>query len=128
MPFLKAKRHRAHSVVPGVRVKVSDRGLPGHEFDPSTTKDPPCRAAISCISGKSFPEYPPRKFPSTYIDTYTTRSGNSDKFGIETVNYDDGVCLLFAATRSRYWGRDSAVYGNDKDRSPASACKQRTDA
>ncbi|GFX16004.1 retrovirus-related Pol polyprotein from transposon TNT 1-94 [Trichonephila clavipes] len=25
---------------------VSDRGLPGHEFDPSTTKDPPCRAAM----------------------------------------------------------------------------------
>ncbi|GFU18458.1 hypothetical protein TNCV_3787601 [Trichonephila clavipes] len=25
---------------------VSDRGLPGHEFEPSTTKDPPCRAAM----------------------------------------------------------------------------------
>ncbi|GFU33361.1 uncharacterized protein TNCV_4362011 [Trichonephila clavipes] len=27
-------------------VWISDRGLPGHEFDPSTTKDPPCRAAM----------------------------------------------------------------------------------
>ncbi|GFS74044.1 hypothetical protein TNCV_2943241 [Trichonephila clavipes] len=23
-------------------LKISDSGLPGHEFDPSTTKDPPC--------------------------------------------------------------------------------------
>ncbi|GFU45739.1 hypothetical protein TNCV_3374061 [Trichonephila clavipes] len=27
-------------------VKVSDRGWLRHEFDPSTTKDPPCRAAM----------------------------------------------------------------------------------
>ncbi|GFV36691.1 protein GVQW3 [Trichonephila clavipes] len=27
-------------------VEVSDRGLPCHEFEPSTTKDPPCRAAM----------------------------------------------------------------------------------
>ncbi|GFT22927.1 hypothetical protein TNCV_1857411 [Trichonephila clavipes] len=27
-------------------VWVSDRGLPCHEFEPSTTKDPPCRAAM----------------------------------------------------------------------------------
>ncbi|GFX10320.1 hypothetical protein TNCV_1867151 [Trichonephila clavipes] len=27
-------------------VWVSDRGLPCHEFEPSTTKDPPCKAAI----------------------------------------------------------------------------------
>ncbi|GFX30992.1 hypothetical protein TNCV_2024951 [Trichonephila clavipes] len=26
-------------------VWVSDRGLPCHEFEPSTTKDPPCRVA-----------------------------------------------------------------------------------
>ncbi|GFW60609.1 kinesin-like protein KIF11 [Trichonephila clavipes] len=26
--------------------KVSDRGMPCHEFEPSTTKDPPCRAAM----------------------------------------------------------------------------------
>ncbi|GFV71081.1 hypothetical protein TNCV_1662391 [Trichonephila clavipes] len=27
-------------------VKVSDRGGPCHEFEPSTTKDPPCRGAM----------------------------------------------------------------------------------
>ncbi|GFW39755.1 hypothetical protein TNCV_4522451 [Trichonephila clavipes] len=27
-------------------VKVSDRGWPYHEFEPSTTKDPPCRDAM----------------------------------------------------------------------------------
>ncbi|GFV71791.1 hypothetical protein TNCV_778081 [Trichonephila clavipes] len=27
-------------------VKVLDRGWPCHEFEPSTTKDPPCRAAM----------------------------------------------------------------------------------
>ncbi|GFV93558.1 hypothetical protein TNCV_1988701 [Trichonephila clavipes] len=27
-------------------VKVSDRGWPCHEFEPSTTKDPPCREAM----------------------------------------------------------------------------------
>ncbi|GFT91550.1 hypothetical protein TNCV_3903431 [Trichonephila clavipes] len=27
-------------------VKGSDRRLSGHEFQPSTTKDPPCRAAM----------------------------------------------------------------------------------
>ncbi|GFV05776.1 hypothetical protein TNCV_5035151 [Trichonephila clavipes] len=27
-------------------VRVSDRGLPCHEFEPSTTKDPPC----GCLS------------------------------------------------------------------------------
>ncbi|GFU50257.1 uncharacterized protein TNCV_300901 [Trichonephila clavipes] len=27
-------------------VKVSDRGWPYHEFEPSTTKDPPCRAVM----------------------------------------------------------------------------------
>ncbi|GFV80429.1 neur_chan_LBD domain-containing protein [Trichonephila clavipes] len=32
---------------------VSDRGLPGHEFDPSTTKDPPCRAAMHVKSVES---------------------------------------------------------------------------
>ncbi|GFT62119.1 hypothetical protein TNCV_3812701 [Trichonephila clavipes] len=26
--------------------KVSDRGLPCHKFEPSTTKDPPCKAAM----------------------------------------------------------------------------------
>ncbi|GFV91575.1 hypothetical protein TNCV_770411 [Trichonephila clavipes] len=26
--------------------QVSDRGLPCHEFEPSTTKDPPCRVAM----------------------------------------------------------------------------------
>ncbi|GFW11431.1 hypothetical protein TNCV_3809501 [Trichonephila clavipes] len=33
--------------------KVSDRGLPGHEFDPSTTKDPPCRAVMHVKSVES---------------------------------------------------------------------------
>ncbi|GFU70241.1 hypothetical protein TNCV_903831 [Trichonephila clavipes] len=27
-------------------VRVSDRGWPCHEFEPGTTKDPPCRAAM----------------------------------------------------------------------------------
>ncbi|GFT62852.1 hypothetical protein TNCV_1606781 [Trichonephila clavipes] len=34
-------------------VKVSDRGLPGHGFEPSTTKDPPCRAAMHVKSVES---------------------------------------------------------------------------
>ncbi|GFV34980.1 hypothetical protein TNCV_2098081 [Trichonephila clavipes] len=34
-------------------VQVSDRGLPGHEFEPSTTKDPPCRAAMHVKSVES---------------------------------------------------------------------------
>ncbi|GFT06286.1 hypothetical protein TNCV_2990571 [Trichonephila clavipes] len=28
------------------KIRISDRGLPCHEFEPSTTKDPPCRAAM----------------------------------------------------------------------------------
>ncbi|GFX06926.1 hypothetical protein TNCV_1202411 [Trichonephila clavipes] len=38
-----------------VRRWVSDRGLPCHEFEPSTTKDPPCRAAMHVKSVESFP-------------------------------------------------------------------------
>ncbi|GFV94569.1 hypothetical protein TNCV_3826361 [Trichonephila clavipes] len=34
-------------------VKVSDRGLPCHEFEPSTTKDPPCRGAMHVTSVES---------------------------------------------------------------------------
>ncbi|GFV66813.1 hypothetical protein TNCV_1780301 [Trichonephila clavipes] len=34
-------------------VYVSDRGLPCHEFEPSTTEDPPCRAAMHVKSVKS---------------------------------------------------------------------------
>ncbi|GFV36670.1 hypothetical protein TNCV_1033461 [Trichonephila clavipes] len=34
-------------------VKVSDRGLPCHEFEPSTTKDPPCRATMHIKSVES---------------------------------------------------------------------------
>ncbi|GFV50936.1 hypothetical protein TNCV_301971, partial [Trichonephila clavipes] len=34
-------------------VKVSDRGLPCHEFEPSTTKDPPSRAAMHAKSVES---------------------------------------------------------------------------
>ncbi|GFU99864.1 hypothetical protein TNCV_1257131 [Trichonephila clavipes] len=34
-------------------VWVSDRGLPCHEFEPSTTKDPPCRAAMHIKSVES---------------------------------------------------------------------------
>ncbi|GFV78367.1 hypothetical protein TNCV_95241 [Trichonephila clavipes] len=34
-------------------VKVSDRSWPCHEFEPSTTKDPPCRAAIHVKSVES---------------------------------------------------------------------------
>ncbi|GFT97391.1 hypothetical protein TNCV_4838181 [Trichonephila clavipes] len=34
-------------------VRVSDRGLPCHEFEPSTTKDPPCRAAMHAKSAES---------------------------------------------------------------------------
>ncbi|GFS95205.1 hypothetical protein TNCV_2705431 [Trichonephila clavipes] len=33
-------------------VKVSDRGLPCHEFEPSATKDPPCRAAMHTKSAE----------------------------------------------------------------------------
>ncbi|GFW54816.1 hypothetical protein TNCV_2654561 [Trichonephila clavipes] len=34
----------------GCGSRVSDRGLPCHEFKPSTTKDPPCRAAMHAKS------------------------------------------------------------------------------
>ncbi|GFY28238.1 hypothetical protein TNCV_4395721 [Trichonephila clavipes] len=34
-------------------VKVSDRGWPCHEFEPSTTKDPPSRAAMHVKSVES---------------------------------------------------------------------------
>ncbi|GFS72872.1 hypothetical protein TNCV_1392791 [Trichonephila clavipes] len=34
-------------------VWVSDRGLPCHEFEPSTTKDPPCWAALHAKSVES---------------------------------------------------------------------------
>ncbi|GFU05851.1 uncharacterized protein TNCV_3394461 [Trichonephila clavipes] len=34
-------------------VWVSDRGLPCHEFEPSTTKDPPCRAVMHVKSVES---------------------------------------------------------------------------
>ncbi|GFS55421.1 hypothetical protein TNCV_1627051 [Trichonephila clavipes] len=34
-------------------VKVSDRGWPCYEFEPSTTKDPPCRAAMLVKSVES---------------------------------------------------------------------------
>ncbi|GFX98522.1 hypothetical protein TNCV_1501001 [Trichonephila clavipes] len=34
-------------------VKVSDRGRPCHEFELSTTKDPPCRAAMHVKYDKS---------------------------------------------------------------------------
>ncbi|GFV67925.1 hypothetical protein TNCV_1872071, partial [Trichonephila clavipes] len=34
-------------------VWVSDRGLPCHEFEPSTTKDPPCRVAMHAKSVES---------------------------------------------------------------------------
>ncbi|GFU46213.1 hypothetical protein TNCV_2155491 [Trichonephila clavipes] len=34
-------------------VKVTDSGLPCHEFEPSTTKDPPCRAAMHVKSVES---------------------------------------------------------------------------
>ncbi|GFS96240.1 transposon Tf2-9 polyprotein [Trichonephila clavipes] len=38
----------------GIRVvKVSGRGWPCHEFDPSTTKDPPCRAVMHVKSVES---------------------------------------------------------------------------
>ncbi|GFT97892.1 hypothetical protein TNCV_2167911 [Trichonephila clavipes] len=30
-------------------VKVSNCGLPCHEFEPSTTKDPPCREAMQLL-------------------------------------------------------------------------------
>ncbi|GFS65228.1 hypothetical protein TNCV_2450861 [Trichonephila clavipes] len=33
--------------------EVSDLGLPCHEFEPSTTKDPPCRAAMHVKSVES---------------------------------------------------------------------------
>ncbi|GFS56416.1 transposable element Tc1 transposase [Trichonephila clavipes] len=34
-------------------VKVSDRGWPCHEFEPSTTKDPPCSGAMHVKSAMS---------------------------------------------------------------------------
>ncbi|GFV84987.1 hypothetical protein TNCV_838611 [Trichonephila clavipes] len=34
-------------------VYVSDHGLPSHEYEPSTTKDPPCRAAMHVKSVES---------------------------------------------------------------------------
>ncbi|GFY05179.1 hypothetical protein TNCV_2206251 [Trichonephila clavipes] len=36
-------------------VKVSDRGCPCHEFEPSTTKDPPCREAmqVKCVESSN---------------------------------------------------------------------------
>ncbi|GFV42200.1 hypothetical protein TNCV_3164311 [Trichonephila clavipes] len=34
-------------------VKVLDRGWPCHEFEPSTTKDPPCRAVVHVKSVES---------------------------------------------------------------------------
>ncbi|GFW16277.1 hypothetical protein TNCV_4264421 [Trichonephila clavipes] len=34
-------------------VKVSDRGFPRHVFEPGTTKDPPCRAAMHVKSVES---------------------------------------------------------------------------
>ncbi|GFW06863.1 hypothetical protein TNCV_3289621 [Trichonephila clavipes] len=34
-------------------VQVTDRGLPCHEFEPSTTKDPPCKAAMHVKSVES---------------------------------------------------------------------------
>ncbi|GFV38612.1 hypothetical protein TNCV_132511 [Trichonephila clavipes] len=34
-------------------VKVSDRGRPSHEFEPSTTKEPPCRGAMHVKSVES---------------------------------------------------------------------------
>lgn len=53
---------------------------------------------LSLFRDLAFPEnlslhIHPENFPD--IDTSTTWNGSSDKFGIETVNYDDGVCLLF---------------------------------
>ncbi|GFX63878.1 hypothetical protein TNCV_4345931 [Trichonephila clavipes] len=44
------QRQTNHATQP---VKVSDRGLPCHEFEPSTTKDPPCRAAMHVKSVES---------------------------------------------------------------------------
>ncbi|GFV92537.1 hypothetical protein TNCV_1744421 [Trichonephila clavipes] len=44
----------ASRTVRGSRVvKVSDRGWLCHEFEPSTTKDPPCRAAMHTKSDES---------------------------------------------------------------------------
>ncbi|GFS76609.1 hypothetical protein TNCV_1622061 [Trichonephila clavipes] len=38
----------------GIRVvKVSDRGWPCHEFEPSTTKDPPCRTAMHTVESSN---------------------------------------------------------------------------
>ncbi|GFT40608.1 uncharacterized protein TNCV_3007841 [Trichonephila clavipes] len=37
----------------GVVLKASDRGWLCHEFEPSTTKDPPCRAAMHAKSVES---------------------------------------------------------------------------
>ncbi|GFV63640.1 hypothetical protein TNCV_626351 [Trichonephila clavipes] len=34
-------------------IKVSDRGWPSHEFDPSTTKEPPCRGEMHVKSDES---------------------------------------------------------------------------
>ncbi|GFT10157.1 hypothetical protein TNCV_1115801 [Trichonephila clavipes] len=40
-------------------VKVLDRGWPWHEFEPSTTKDPPCRAAMHVKSVGREHKHPP---------------------------------------------------------------------
>ncbi|GFW37345.1 hypothetical protein TNCV_4498361 [Trichonephila clavipes] len=43
-------RHKCFTPLRGGRgsrvVKASDRDWPCHEFEPSTTKDPPCRAVM----------------------------------------------------------------------------------
>ncbi|GFT01835.1 hypothetical protein TNCV_4206121 [Trichonephila clavipes] len=43
---------RLHGVAEWYRYR-SDRGLPCHEFEPSTIKDPPCRAAMHVKSVES---------------------------------------------------------------------------
>ncbi|GFU87082.1 hypothetical protein TNCV_4879671 [Trichonephila clavipes] len=38
--------------------RYPDRGLPCHEFEPSTTKDPPCRAATHVKSVEELKRFP----------------------------------------------------------------------
>ncbi|GFW58701.1 RNA-directed DNA polymerase from mobile element jockey [Trichonephila clavipes] len=49
--FVKIRCHAVAST--RKRSAVSDRGLPCHEFEPSATKDPPCRAAMHVKSVES---------------------------------------------------------------------------
>ncbi|GFY35674.1 hypothetical protein TNCV_2619661 [Trichonephila clavipes] len=47
-------------------VKVTDRSLPRQEFEPSTSKDPPCRAMMHAKSVESSNVFPLGITPTTF--------------------------------------------------------------